>query len=440
MAKIYDLVIDATEGMIVDPTRKPIRRGCIGIAGESVEEISDGPLTGKRTISTKGYVFPGFIDGHVHLRDEEWYSKEDFVSGTRAAINGGVTTVADMPNVPRPVLTLEDVKRRKELAAKARCDVVFYGGVTERNLGELERMAPDICGYKIYVCESTGNLMLQPEKLYQALRRIESTGKPVTIHCEDQEMLEEMKRNLGGLEYPHVHCDLRPPAAEIAAIKDVLSVASGINVHVNIAHTSTAGGLKLVEEYQETHGRARVTCEVTPHHLHFTSHDMSMQGDMLKMNPPLRSEADRKALFEGLRDGAIHMLATDHAPHTREDKMSEKPSGVPNLDDYGRIVSGLIDDGIRLQRIAEVTSFNPAAYLGLPHRGRIQEGYVADLAIIEKRSIFAGLAAAEPDSSNEHKIYTKFGWSPYERERFPGVVTYTIHRGQIVKKDGKVMG
>src|SRR3989338_10411669 len=110
MTKIHDLVIDATGGMIVDPVRKPVR-GYIGITGERVEKISDDFLTGKRTISTKGYVFPGFIDGHVHLRDEEWYLKEDFLSGTRAAINGGVTTVADMPNVPRPVLTLEDVKR-----------------------------------------------------------------------------------------------------------------------------------------------------------------------------------------------------------------------------------------------------------------------------------------------------------------------------------------
>lgn len=433
----YDIVIDATEGMIVDPIRKPTK-GYIGITGEMIEEISDNHLTGTKAIFTKGYVFPGFIDAHVHLRGEEWDYKEDFLSGTRAAINGGVTTVADMPNVPRPVLTLEDVKRRRELANSAVCDVVFYGGVTERNLDELERMAPEVCGYKIYVCESTGNLFLPPEHLYHALRRIERTGKPVTIHCEDQKMLEEMKRKLGGLEYPHVHCDLRPSGAEISAIRDVLSVASGIDVHVNIAHISTAGGLKLVEQYQKSPDRAKVTCEVTPHHLYFTSRDMSKQGDKLKMNPPLRSEADKKAVFDGLANGLIHMLATDHAPHTREDKMSERSSGVPNLDDYGRVISGLFKDEIRLERIAEVTSFNPAAYLGLPERGRIQEGYVADLAIIEKRSIFDGLAKVEPDS-HEHKLYTKCGWSPYERERFPGHVAYTIHRGQIVKEKEQVL-
>lgn len=434
----YDLVIDATEGRIVD--HKTVRRGYIGIIGERIEIISDREITGKRTIHTKGYVFPGFIDAHVHLRGEEWDYKEDFLSGTRAAINGGVTTVADMPNVPRPVLTLEDVKRRKELAAKTKCSVEFYGGVVERNLDELERMAPDICGYKIYVCESTGNLLLKPEKLYQALRRTESTGKPVTIHCEDQKMLEEMKRKLGGLEYPHVHCDLRPSGAEISAIMDVLTVASGIDVHVNIAHISTAGGVKLIKLYKEAPSKAKVTCEVSPHHLYFTSSDMSRQGNKLKMNPPLRLEADKRALFDGLVNGLIHMLATDHAPHTMEEKLSdEAPSGVPNLDDYGRIVSGLIEDGIKPQRIAEVTSFNPAAYLGLPERGRIQEGYVADLAIIEKRSIFADLAKVELDTNNEDKLYTKCGWSPYERERFPCHVAYTIHRGQIVKEKGQVL-
>jgi len=415
---MYDLIL---EGKIVDPV-DGVRETRIAIKDNRIERIDDS-LDGRQVLTTNGYVFPGFIDPHVHLRDFDWKYKEDYASGTRAALNGGVTTVIDMPNLPKPTINRERVLEKKARAARdAVADVYFYAGVSLDNIVKLEELQDLVVGYKIFTCESTGNLYLPMDYFDNALQRIERTNKPVTVHCEDQKINDDLAQALEHTKYAGKHCDIRPAASEISAITKVVSAANFRKVPLNIAHISTATGLAIKLSY----GRKRpATCEVTPHHTYFTSDDMQAYGAKLKTYPPFRSDSDKEALLRCLKEGKIEMLAADHAPHTLDDK-AKGAAGIPGLDDYGRFVSWLLkEQNIDPQRVAQFTSYNAAKLFGFTDRARIAEGFLADLTVID---------FDEPGKPKQpHKLYTKCGWSPYANEPFPGNASYVIRGGRVVK-------
>ena len=221
----YELVIE--NGILVDPIDGQ-KRGSIGIKGERIEAVGDG-LQGNEHIDAHGcYVLPGFIDPHVHFRDFEWSHKETYASGSRAAANGGVTTVCDMPNLPKtPTINRERVLEKIARAkADGAVDILVYGGVTKDNIDSLHEMADLVCGYKIFMCESTGGLYLPEEYLEPAMRRIAELGKPASVHCEDEiinkRLAEKFKRLPPSLER---HNMMRPSESELAAIATALECA-----------------------------------------------------------------------------------------------------------------------------------------------------------------------------------------------------------------------
>jgi len=416
---LHDLII---EGKIVNPDA--IHDAQIAIDNGYITAIRKQGLKSERKIETQRcLIFPGFIDLHAHLREDsshKWDYKEDFKSGTAAAVHGGITTVIDMPNTPLPCISSDRLIKKKELArTEGLIDILFYGGVSDSNINTIATMQKEAIAYKIYLAETTGGLYIGDDVLPKAIAAVEATAKPLVIHCEDQRVIEKMRK---GLKVT-AHSELRPEEAELSAVKKVLAAASGdtkikIKIKINIAHVSVYRTLDLIEK--------RFHCEVTPHHLFFTKEDVQRNA-FLKVNPPLRSEENRLLLLDAFKSGKIDFLVTDHAPHTKEEKARaffEAPAGVPNLDTYGNFVAWLIVHcGVPPMLIARVCAYNPALFLRLHDRGSIEVGKRANLSILDIH---------KPVKISSERLYTKCKWSPFEGYEFPGAVRHVISNGAVV--------
>ncbi len=432
----HDLVV---EGKVVNPDG--IYDAQIGIDEEYITEIKKQGLRGERRVeATRGcLIFPGFIDIHAHLREDsshKWDYKEDFRSGTQAALHGGITTLVDMPNTPLPGINSERIKAKRKLAyikSKGLIDVFFCGGVTESNMNTLADMQNEVVAYKIYLAETSGGLYIRDEMLPEAIKGIEATSKPAVIHCEDQGIIEKMEEELKvrGEEWRshhvEIHSELRPEEAELSAVEKVLATVSPGN-KINIAHVSVYATLSIIKRYKN------VLCEVTPHHLFFSKRDVLAKKAFLKMNPPLRAEENRQRLLAAFKAREIDFLVTDHAPHTKEEKardILEAPAGVPNLDTYGNFVAWLIARcDVHPELISRVCSYNPATFSGLNDRGRIEVGKKANLTILDMQK--------RVKIGSEH-LYSKCGWSPFEGYEFPGAVRHTIFNGVVVTEYDEVI-
>ncbi len=418
----HDLVV---EGTVAGP--EGLHSWEVGVTDGKIAEIRKQGLVGARRIDAgRCLIFPGFIDIHVHMREPGWENKEDFRTGSLAALHGGVTTVVDMPNNPKPTTTVGALEEKKGLAkAKALVDVRFYGGVTTESMGSLDELRDGVIGYKLYLAKSTGDMTLPSGELHRAFDLISKTRKPVSLHCEDQAVIDECAKRLEGDMRADLHCDVRPPRAEIESVRRAISELRSVKgLHANVCHASTSEALALVESARAE--GMRLDSEASLHHLYFNRKAV-LENPLLKTNPPLREEDDRASLVQGLRDGRVSFLVTDHAPHTRAEKLSQGLSGVPGLDDYGHLVSWLIRTaGADPAAIARVASRKPASFAGLQDRGRIETGLRADLTILDINS---------PEKVSSERVRSKCGWSPYEGIEFPGRVRWTIRGGEVLLDD-----
>ncbi|MGD0396058.1 MAG: dihydroorotase family protein [Nitrososphaerales archaeon] len=418
----HDLVV---AGKVVSPVE--VRETEIGISDGRIAEMKRQGLTGKRIIRAgRALIFPGFIDAHVHMREPGWEWKEDFRTGSEAAVHGGVTTVADMPNNPRPAISPALLREKARLASeKALVDVRLYGGISHKELDELRRISSLVVGFKLYLAKTTGNLTFPPSELERAFSLVAGTGKPASLHCEDQGIIDERTRKLATEKRPDVCCDMRPPEAEAESVRRVVAaLRSAPRLRANVCHASTEETLSAVSAARSQ--GAHLQCEAALHHLYFDRSEM-LVNPLLRTNPPLRSDGDRAALLEGLKDGRVSFLVTDHAPHLREEKLSDGLSGVPGLDDYGHMVSWLIRrEGVDPTIVARVACSNPASFIGLGDRGQIGVGMRADLSILDIRS---------PEVVRAEDVRSKCGWSPYEGIEFPGRTRWTIRGGEPLLDD-----
>jgi dihydroorotase len=302
---LHDLII---EGKIVNPDA--IHDAQLAIDNGYITAIRKQGLKGERKIEArKCLIFPGFIDQHAHLREDsshKWDYKEDFKSGTAAAVHGGITTIIDMPNTPLPGISSDRLIKKKKLArTEGVIDILFYGGVSDSNINTIAKMQKEVIAYKIYLAETTGGLYIGDEVLPKAIAAVEATAKPLVIHCEDQRVIEKMRK---GLKVT-AHSELRPEEAELSAVKKVLAAASGdtkIKIKIDIAHVSVYRTLDLIGK--------RFHCEVTPHHLFFTKKDVQAFVAWLIVHcgvPPMliaRVCAYNPAMFLGLHDrGSIEV-------------------------------------------------------------------------------------------------------------------------------------
>jgi dihydroorotase len=378
-----------------------------------------GEATGQSDIDTSGcLIFPGFGDIHIHAREDvsgtQMY-KEDFATASDAAVQGGVVHVADMPN--NVVAPVDDARyaAKELLTAKSAVHVTLYAGIGPGTL-PLARHVP----YKAFMGPSVGDLFFRSQaELEQVIAGYR--GRNVSFHCEDPVILEAHKGEA-------THEARRPAQAEITATEFALELIERYELQGKLCHYSTGDGLKRIAAAKAR--GVRVTAEVTPHHLYFDETMLTEENRLaLQMNPPLRGRADRLALIEALRGGLLDYIATDHAPHTLEEK-STGVSGVPLLDTYGAFATWLMaEHGFSPQEIARVCAYNPGRFVRefLPGGfgegyGMIAPGYVGSLTVIDMKT---------PWTVRREEMKTKCAWSPFEGMTFPGRVRATVLRGRV---------
>ncbi len=358
-------------------------------------------------------IFPGFIDLHVHCREDssgKQNYKEDFLTASQAAINGGVTALMDMPNNPKPPIDDASYKEKKELAKKALVDVLLYAGI-----GPKTSPLPFKVPYKIFMGPSVGDLFFDKDiKVDDAIQKYSDSF--ITFHCESADFLKQYEKE-------ETHEKRRPPICEIAAIQRAIGVCKKNDVRLNIAHISTKRGMEEVINAKKE--GFQVKCEICPHHIFFDENNkqQSKYPAFMQMNPPLRKKEDRLFLLEQLKKGNIDFLTTDHAPHTVEEK-EKGISGVPMLDAYGLFVTWLLQQGVSEQAIAKACSYNPGKIFSEfrnENYGEVKEGFVGSFTILNLN---------KPLTFAKEHIKSKCAWSPFEGFTFPGSVAMTVVRGR----------
>lgn len=383
-------------------------------------------LKGEQTYNARNKLaLPGIIDSHVHFRDMGQEEKEDWLSGSKAAIYGGVTTVVDMPNTDPPTFDDESLKVKLTVAQnRSMVDFALNGGVSD-NLKELPVLwRRGVLAFgEIFMAKSTGGFCVDRETLKAALLEIKKMGATASIHAEDEALNEQKTKELINDHSADVYSHMRPPESEVNAIKEAIRLEKDTGVAMHITHISTAKAVELLRGEP-------ITCDVTPHHLLLGMRHWDRLKSHVKMNPPLRARKDTEALWEAVRNGSIDVLASDHAPHTKEEKAADvktAPSGVPGVETMAPLILKEVADGnLSLQRFIDMTTANPARIFGITGKGQMEEGYDADIAFFDMsaRRLIRG-----------HELHSKAGWTPYEgfEAIFPIAV---MQRGKLLL-DGK---
>ncbi|MBN1503242.1 dihydroorotase family protein [Candidatus Woesearchaeota archaeon] len=393
-------------------------------------KISNGICeTEKRLDAEHNYCIPGCIDVHVHMREPGEECKEDWLTGSMAAAHGGVTTVLDMPNNKRPVTSKEELVKKSRIASsKSLVNFGLYFGISEDNLDRLYNVKDLVCGYKLYMTSS--GISLDKKRLCErAFKEVAKTSRILVIHAENsiinKRYLAANKHRTDNLCY----ADSRPNKSEEEAIRFCINMAKKYRTKVHITHLSTKEGLKLIKEAKEA--GVDITCDTTHTYLFLNRKDLEEQGAFAKVNPPVRTIYDQKSLWEGIQTGIIDIIATDHAPHTIEEKSGDffnAPCGVPNLDCFLPLLLDKISDKkLSLQKIVELTAKTPAKRFKIGKKGIIKEGYDADLVIVD---------LDKESSIQQNDLKTKCRWSPFVGRKVKGQIITTIVGGNLVYHKG----
>ncbi|SNR60383.1 dihydroorotase [Halorubrum vacuolatum] len=408
----------------------------VRIRDGTIETVASGldPVAKERVIDARGrHLLPGGIDVHVHFREPGGSHKETWESGSQSAAAGGVTTVVDQPNTAPPTVDGDAFDEKAELAADA--SIVEYGingGVSPEWDPESLFARPLFALGEVFLADSTGEMGIELDRFESALAVAAEHDVPVTVHAEDAtrfdpDALDGASNGAGVTASAEPWSAYRTAEAEIAAVERALEAADRAGAQVHIAHTSTPEAVDLVADTD-------ATCEVTPHHLFFSRENAERLGTFGRMNPPLRSEERRSALFERLRDGAIDIVATDHAPHTAAEKrqgLLDAPSGVPGVETcYPLLLESVRTGNLALETVRNAVATTPAEVFGLERKGRIEPGTDADLVLVD---------LTDPREIEAAALHSACGWTPFEGWQgvFPEV---TILRGSVVYERDPVTG
>nr|WP_321412709.1 dihydroorotase [uncultured Carboxylicivirga sp.] len=389
------------------------------------------------TINAEGLLLlPGAIDDQVHFREPGLTHKGDINSESKAAVAGGITSFMEMPNTNPQATTQEILEEKYKIAAKnSVANYSFYIGATNDNVEELLKTNPKtVCGIKIFMGSSTGNMLVDNESI---LDKIFAESKVlIATHCEDEATIREnttIYKNKFGDDMPFkYHPVIRSAEACYMSSKKASTLARKHNARLHILHLSSAEELELLDQGMPLKDK-KVTGEVCVHHLWFSDKDYDSYGSRIKWNPAVKSEHDRDELRKGLADGRLDIVATDHAPHTKEEKDNKyfkAPSGGPLVQHALVAMLEMVKQGhFTYEMVVEKMSHNPAILFHIEKRGYIKEGFKADLVLVD------------PNQTREVKpenILYKCGWSPFEGTPFSHTVTHTLVNGQLAYSNGQV--
>jgi dihydroorotase len=419
------------EGKIVE--------GDLLIENQLIVEIEDS-ISAKpdyKVIDAEGnYLIPGAIDDQVHFREPGLTHKADIASESRAAVAGGITSFIEQPNTVPNAVTQELLEQKYQIAAETSyANYSFMMGGTNDNLEEILKTNPrNVAGIKLFLGSSTGNMLVDNE---EALEKIFSSTKMlIAVHCEDENTIKNnvalYKEKYGDdipVKYHHL---IRSEEACYLSSSKAIALARKTGARLHVFHLSTAKEMELftnkipLEEKQ-------ITAEVCIHHLWFTNADYDTKGNFIKWNPAVKTEADRTALWKALLDDHIDVIATDHAPHTLEEKKQpylQAPSGGPLVQHAVVAMFEAFHQGkISVEKIVEKMAHNPAKIFKIEKRGFIKEGFYADLVLINP---------AMPWNVKQENILYKCGWSPFEGTNFKSRITHTFVNGELVYHNSKV--
>lgn len=367
----------------------------IFIQENKITKLTNHEIKSDKTIDAKGkIIIPGLIDSHVHFREPGLTQKEDFLTGSMAAAAGGITTFLDMPNTKPATTNLQRLDEKRKLAKKSVVNFGLYFGSTNDNIAEIEKVK-GVAAVKIYMDYTTGDLILNNEKV---LKKIFSSNKTIAVHAENEHVLK------------------------------ALELVQHADNHLYLCHVSSKEELHYAKKDAI---KNKVYVEVTPHHLFLTAKNVNDLGSLGEMKPSLKTEKDQKALWEGIHNGEVDTIATDHAPHTKEEKLDPNyPYGVPGCDTMLPLLLNSVNEKkLTLNKLVQLCCENPVKIFKIKNKGFIKEGFDADLAIIDMD--------LEKEVKND-ELFTKCKWSPFNGWKLKGWPIMTIVNGNIVLHNGKI--
>jgi dihydroorotase len=404
-----------------------------------IEKIApDISYAGAKVINAAGlHLLPGMIDDQVHFREPGLTHKADIFSESMAAVAGGITSYMEMPNTVPNTLSQELLADKYQIASEmSLANYSFFMGASNDNLEEVLKTDPaTVCGIKVFMGSSTGNMLVDNEKVLENI--FKEAPMLIATHCEDehtiQHNLKVFKEKYGDDLTIEMHPLIRSAEACYLSSSMAVELAKRHNTRLHILHISTAREVALFSNNVPLKDK-RITAEACVHHLWFDDRDYASKGNWIKWNPAIKTAADKEAILKGVLDGHIDVIATDHAPHTIEEKSqpySKAPSGGPLVQ---HALSALLEmyhqQKISLTQIVEKTAHHVAECFNIDKRGYIREGYWADLVLVNLN---------DPVTVTKNNILYKCGWSPFEGQTFQSEITHTFVSGNLAYQLGKFM-
>lgn len=413
-------------------------RANVYIEGEYIKTISEKeipvPSSTKMIDATGQYLLPGLIDDQVHFREPGLTHKADIYTEARAAVAGGITSFMEMPNTVPNTLTQELLEEKYKTAEeKSLANFSFYMGVSNDNIKEVLKTNPaNVCGVKVFMGSSTGNMLVDKKQVLEAL--FSECKLLIAAHCEDEqtirENLQQFKTRYGDTIPVSAHPLIRSAEACYKSSAFAVELATKYNSRLHILHISTEKELSLFRN-DIPPSQKNITAEACIHHLWFSDEDYEKKGNFIKWNPAIKTKNDREAILNGVLNGTIDVIATDHAPHTKEEKEQpslKAPSGGPLVQHALVALLELYHQKkISLEKIVEKTSHTPSDVFKIEKRGYIREGFFADLVLVNLQS---------PWQVSEKNILYKCAWSPFEGSTFHSKITHTFVNGHLAYENG----
>ncbi|MGN0019181.1 MAG: dihydroorotase [Sphingobacterium hotanense] len=403
---------------------------------EKIAETID--ISADKEINAEGlHLFPGLIDDQVHFREPGLTHKANIYTESRAAVAGGTTSFMEMPNTVPNTLTQKLLQDKYDIAQDSSlANYSFFMGAANDNLDEVLKTNPrDVCGIKIFMGSSTGNMLVDNEQSLEAI--FSQAPTLIATHCEDeatiQANLAAYKEKYGDNVTIEMHPLIRSAEACYLSSSKAVELAKKNNTRLHILHISTAKETYLFDNTIPLEQK-RITAEACIHHLWFSDADYKTKGNFIKWNPAVKTADDRDAILKAVLDGHIDVIATDHAPHTIEEKSQaylQAPSGGPLVQHALQALIDLVKQGkMTLEQLVQKSSHNTATLFQIEQRGYIREGYWADLVLVDLN---------KPYTVNKSNILSKCGWSPFEDYTFSSTIEHTLVSGNIAYSNGAIV-